>query len=279
MTSIIQNEIIGDYYDLIKNVYVFSHMYLYLNDIDRLTIEYNFIRAVLIIISILAVAICFKIVVIFIYFFLIQAITNLISFLCTLCRSKCKVPCCSNVKGAFIYFIKLFKKLYTYNFYAFDSTFVGTFLVVSYLLYLISTITFSALIIQEIESEIKSNFFYVCHFIAFQFNILMEILCVAFYNMRNMKKQFFLSMGYFFLLNLLIIITLMFQRLLVNVYGIFEKSEPRRILNIVFNLFFFIMYTTTIIKLVLYNVNSKIILTFFRGGFQSPFIREGRFLR
>ena len=107
----------------------------------------------------------------------------------------------------------------------------------------------------------------------------MEILCVAFYNMRNMKKQFFLSMGYFFLLNLLIIITLMFQRLLVNVYGIFEKSEPRRILNIVFNLFFFIMYTTTIIKLVLYNVNSKIILTFYRGGLQSPFIREGRFLR
>ena len=279
MTSIIQNEIIGDYYDLIKNVYVFSHMYLYLNDIDRLTIEYNFIRAVLIIISILAVAICFKIVVIFIYFFLIQAITNLISFLCTLCRSKCKVPCCSNVKGAFIYFIKLFKKLYTYNFYAFDSTFVGTFLVVSYLLYLISTITFSALIIQEIESEIKSNFFYVCHFIAFQFNILMEILCVSFYNQRNMKKQFFLSMGYFFLLNLLIIITLMFQRLLVNVYGIFEKSEPRRILNIVFNFFFFIMYTTTIIKLILYNVNSKIILTFSRGGFQGPFIREGRFLR
>ena len=279
MTSIIQNEIIGDYYDLIKNVYVFSHMYLYLNDIDRLTIEYNFIRAVLIIISILAVAICFKIVVIFIYFFLIQAITNLISFLCTLCRSKCKVPCCSNVKGAFIYFIKLFKKLYTYNFYAFDSTFVGTFLVVSYLLYLISTITFSALIIQEIESEIKSNFFYVCHFIAFQFNILMEILCVSFYNQRNMKKQFFLSMGYFFLLNLLIIITLMFQRLLVNVYGIFEKSEPRRILNIVFNFFFFIMYTTTIIKLILYNVNSKIILIFSRGGFQGPFIREGRFLR
>ena len=279
MTSIIQNEIIGDYYDLIKNVYVFSHMYLYLNDIDRLTIEYNFIRAVLIIISILAVAICFKIVVIFIYFFLIQAITNLISFLCTLCRSKCKVPCCSNVKGAFIYFIKLFKKLYTYNFYAFDSTFVGTFLVVSYLLYLISTITFSALIIQVIESEIKSNFFFVCYLIAFQFNILMEILCVSFYNQRNMKKQFFLSMGYFFLLNLLIIITLMFQRLLVNVYGIFEKSEPRRILNIVFNFFFFIMYTTTIIKLILYNVNSKIILTFSRGGFQGPFIREGRFLR
>ena len=279
MTSIIQNEIIGDYYDLIKNVYVFSHMYLYLIDTKRQSIEYNFIRAVLIIISILAVAICFKIVVIFIYFFLIQAITNLISFLCTLCRSKCKVPCCSNVKGAFIYFIKLFKKLYTYNFYAFDSTFVGTFLVVSYFLYLISTITFSALIIQEIESEIKSNFFYVCHFVAFQFNILMEILCVSFYNLRNMKKQFFLSMGYFFLLNLLIIITLMFQRLLVNVYGIFEKSEPRRILNIVFNFFFFIMYTTTIIKLILYNVNSKIILTFSRGGFQGPFIREGRFLR
>ena len=241
MTSIIQNEIIGDYYDLIKNVYVFSHMYLYLIDPQRQTIEYKFVLAVLIIISILAVAILFKVVVIFIYFFIIQAITNLISFLCTLCRSKCKVPCCANVKGAFIYFIKLFKKLYTYNFYAFDSRFVGTFLVISYFSYLFFTILFSGLIIHEIQKEDKTNFFYTCHFCAFQLNILMEILCVSFYNMRNMKKQFFLSMGYFFLLNLLVIITLMFQRLLVNVYGIFERDEPRRTLNIVFNLFFFIM--------------------------------------
>ena len=117
MTSIIQNEIIGDYYDLIKNVYVFSHMYLYLIDTKRQSIEYQFVQAVLIIICLLAVAILFKVVVIFIYFFLIQAITNLISFLCTLCRSKCKVPCCSNVKGAFIYFIKLFKKLYFLTIY------------------------------------------------------------------------------------------------------------------------------------------------------------------
>ena len=279
MTSIIQNEIIGDYYDLIKNVYVFSHMYLYLIDTKRQSIEYQFVQAVLIIICLLAVAILFKVVVIFIYFFLIQAITNLISFLCTLCRSKCKVPCCSNVKGAFIYLIKLFKKLYTYNFYAFDSTFVGTFLVVSYFLYLSSSITFSAMIIHEIEVEDKTNFFYICHFCAFQFNILMEVLCVSFYNMRNMKKQFCLSMGYFFLLNLLIIITLMFQRLLVNVYGVFERDEPRRVINIVFNLFFFIMYITTIIKLLLYNVNSKTLITFFRGGLQSSFIREGGFLR
>ena len=156
---------------------------------------------------------------------------------------------------------------------------MGTFLVVSYFLYLSSSITFSAMIIHEIEVEDKTNFFYICHFCAFQFNILMEVLCVSFYNMRNMKKQFCLSMGYFFLLNLLIIITLMFQRLLVNVYGVFERDEPRRVINIVFNLFFFIMYITTIIKLLLYNVNSKTLITFFRGGLQSSFIREGGFLR
>ena len=257
MSSIIHHEIIGDYYDLIKNVYVFSHMKPFLKDINRELSEYAFIYCVLVIISVLTAAVLFKIVVIFIYFFLIQAIANLVSFCCSLAKAKCKINFCVNFKAGCIYIGKLFKKLYTYNFYAFDNTFAGTVFVISYFLYLIFSIMFVFSIMNQIENEEKTNWFYICHFLTFEFNLLVEIMCVSFYNLRNMKKQFFLSLGYFILLNFLIIVTLLFQRLLINVYGVFEKDEPRRVINLIFNLLFLVMYLTTILKLVKYDVNSK----------------------
>ena len=114
---------------------------------------------------------------------------------------------------------------------------------------------------------------------AFQSSILIEAICISFYNIRNMRRQFFLGVTFFVLLNILIYLAFLFQQLFTNTYGIFEHDEPRRILNIVLNFIIMTMNIATSVKLCKYDVNSKkFILYLYRESISCTFYREKQFL-
>lgn len=247
-----------DYYEFIKNVYIFSQVKPFLKDTERQKFEYFFIITVSTIIIILIFFVLFKIFVLCLYFLFLQSLLNFTRFIRAVYKSKCNIILSRTIKNACYRYGKIFKKLYTYNFYAYDHFVLGGIQVIFYLSYLCLNLFFMFNLTSELENESKRPSYVLIHLLAFQSSILIEAICISFYNIRNMRKQFFLGISFFVLLNTIIYIAFLFQQLFTNTYGIFEHDEPRRILNILLGCIMMTMNIATSVKLCKYNVNSKI---------------------
>ena len=248
------------YYDLIKNVYVYSHMKPFLKDPERQKLEYFFIITVSVILIILILCVAFKILVLFIYFLLIQTTLNFVRFICAVSKNKCNIFFWKKVKSACNRLSKIFKKLYTYNFYAFDRYYIGGLYIACYLLYLYVNFYFMLIIRAEIEEERKSDTFILIHFLTFQVNILIELICVSFYNIRSMVKQFIVGLAFYGLFNGIVLIVFAYQQLFINIYGTYDYDEPRRFANLILNAFMLIVNINSLRKLKNYDANSKNII-------------------
>lgn len=256
--SFIEQQYLLELYDLIKNIFVYSHMKPYLRDKERQMYEYIFINAIRIIILILTLGVLFKTLIICLYFLLIQTLLNTIRFITKIPKTKCNIFICDTVKSIFLYFGKIFKKIYTYNFYEFQSILGGIFFVVIFCIYLFTNVLFMFIISDEIENEIKSKQFIIIHFLVFETNILLELICITFYNIRHINKQMRLVIGYFIFVNGSVMLMFYIKRLWINNDGFIEGDIPRRIMNLIFNVMFCLINIINFRNIAKYDVNSKL---------------------
>lgn len=245
-----------DLYDIANNLYVFTHIKPIIKDKDREALEFKFCIAITIVICLIFVFTLIKFLVILIYFFIVQSLLNFARFIVSISRTKCKMNFCLALKSGISFIFSISKKLYNYNYYSYDNVFIGLIFIVFYHGYLISTGIFAYQVSKYAQYEKELNF-KILHFVTFQFNIIIEVLCISFYNIRGLAKQFYVSFGMIIVLNVLIVLAVLFKNVLINEIGVFEKEEPKRIANLLFFFFYGILHLSTLIGLLKYDVNSK----------------------
>lgn len=244
-----------DLYDITSNLYVFTHIKPIINDRDRESLEFFFCNWITIIIAILLVFTLIKLLVILLYFFIVQSLMNLVRFIASIARTKCQLNLCFGLKNGLSFIGRICKRLYTYNYYSYDNIIIGTIFMIIYHGYIFSTGLFAYRVSKYALFE-KQIGFKVLHFVTFQFNIIIEVLCISFYTIRTLTKQFYVSVAMVLVLNVFIVLTVLFKNVLINEIGVFEKDEPRRIANIIFFFFMGILHLSTLIGLIRYDVNS-----------------------
>ena len=260
--SFAENAFVLELYELIRNVYVYTHMKPYLRDKEREKLKYMIICTVGISIIALMFIMIFKTFIICLYFLIIQTISNTIRFILQIPKTKCNIFIGATIKNICRYFGKIFKRMFTYNFYEFDNVCGGIFFVCIFAVYLFSNAFFMFYVLKEIDQENKSNTFIITHFIVFESNILLQLICITFYNIRYINKQIRIILGYFLFINSAVLLTFYGKRLWINNVGVIKGNIPRRILNLVLNLIFCLMNVTNLVNIFRYDVNSKLFIIY-----------------
>lgn len=194
-----------------------------------------------------------KMLVIFIYFFIINLTYNIFQFIIHLFKKRCMVNCSLEIKESYEFLVKIIKKFYTYNFYSFENKLFGWLIVPIYILYLLFNIEFSTGFINKIQDKnYQDRIDIIMNILAFEFNLFIEIICVTMYITRNFKKQFIIIISSFVGLNLLVIITVFIK--------FFYKLLPlcpilQIVLRILFTFYFLIFFGISIICIKRYNLN------------------------
>ena len=236
-----KDEFIYNFYDYMKSVFIYSHVRTYLIDPNRQAIEF-FFNVFLLAIAILFILISvFKIFVIIIYFFFIQALPAFITFIKLSCKSNFKTNCRSSCSNGMNYLKKVIKRIFTFNFYLFDNNFIGFIMGFSYLIFIASSFAFNILNVIEIEKNEKDKVYMFTFYFHFESLLLIQILCSAFYGCHNTKIGISCAFGIFLLLNGILFIGYFITDRLENVNGIFELNDPQAVMNIVFNLILFLL--------------------------------------
>ena len=245
------------FYDFTKSIYLFSHMKTNLVDPlvqDGETIILNILIYSTYFIYLVAFS---KIIIVIAYFLIGQAFLAFLSFIKGLYKNKCS----SNWKIWALnvwYFLKrIIKKLGTFNFYIFENRIISVFLIGTFIINLVSNTHLNAINLHQISSLEKENDFITFYFLSFEFNLYMEIILFIFYSHRNLIFGVIISLGYFLVVNLLII----FIYLLANKYeylnGVFINEDPQRILNIILFSILMILKINCLYKVIKYNPQSK----------------------
>lgn len=247
-----------NFYDYVKSIYIYSHVKTNLKDRGRQTIEQGS-NIFLVILSLSFVILTvFKIIVIIFYFIFIQAFSGFINFIISIFKTKFKINFCSNLKNAISYLSKVFKRIYTFNFYLFDNLFVGFVMIYSYFFFLISSCVFyfqNNNLIEDIEKPRYYMKSFYCHFESL---ILIQILCSSFYACRNMNIATYVSIGLFLIMNAMLIIGYYITKRIEDVNGSYEHDEPQSLMNILFNAILLFLNTISLFKCIIYNKNSKL---------------------
>lgn len=255
--SFAENAFILELYDLLKNVYVYTHMKPYLRDKEREGLKHVIILTIGVSIILLMFLMIFKTFIICLYFLIIQTLSNTVRFILQIPKTKCNIFIGESIKNICRYFGKIFKRMFTYNFYEFDSVCGGIFFVCVFFVYLVSNALFMLYVFNEIDQENKSNKFIITHFIVFESNILLQLICITFYNVRRINKQIGIVLGYFVFVNSAVLLTFYGKRIWINEVGVIEGHIPRRIINLVLNVVFCLMNVTNLVNIIRYDVNSK----------------------
>ena len=257
--SEMNDSFIYNFYDYVKSIYIYSHVKTNLKDAQRQGIEQT-TNVILIIISLIFVIISlFKIFVIIFYFIFIQAFSALIKFIITIVRFKCNVNFCSSFKNAFFYLMKVFKRIYTFNFYLFDTFLVGLIMIFSYFFFLISSCFFyfeNYRLIETIEKPKHYMIIFYCHF---ESVILIQILFTSFYSCRDMVLSTTISIGLFLSINGILFLGFFITNVIEEAEGSFEFAEPQSFMNVVFNTIFLLMNLNSLINIMVYKKNGKFI--------------------
>lgn len=246
-----------DLYDFTKSVYIFSHMKT--NLVDDLVqifekIALKFLNGATIFIGFI---VFLKIIIIVAYFTLGQASLAIFRFIKTLFITKCNIYVKSSCKSVIYFLVRIFKKIFTFNFYIFQNKIITTFMICIFIINILSISRFSQENLDQIINEEKDDNFINFYFLSFEFNLLIEVICYMFYSVRNIGFGFVLSICYFIVLNLIIYFSFLISERYEYLNGAFLLGEPQKILNIIIFLILMILKIDCLIKIVKYNKESK----------------------
>ncbi len=240
-------------YDLIKNVYVYSHMDYYLINKEKQKWECIFITLLGFFLILINLVVLFKILIIVIYFFIFKIIINFSNFIITLIKTKLKINWKSYFINMLLFVKNIFYKLYFYNFYKYDNMLLSIIFLIFYLIFIFSNLIFFKYEIKEIGNKEKSQLFIISHFMSFESYLIIEITCCILYSMRNLVYQFILIVLFNLFINLIIII-----KYYIYIISLYEPLEELNIIyNIIFCFIFMLLYLTTIINIKNQNKKSK----------------------
>lgn len=248
-----------NFYDYVKSIYIYSHIKTNLIDKDRQVIEIvtNILLGIITLGFI--IAFCFKILVIIFYFIFVQAFSAFIKFIISIFRTRFQLNFCSSFFNALYYLGKVFKRIYTFNFYLFHNITIGTIMIFSYLFFLISSCTFyfqNITLIEEIEKPQLYMLSFYCHF---ESVILIQILFTSFYSCRDMVLSATISIGLFLSINGILFLGFFITNIIEEAEGSFEFAEPQSFMNVVFNTIFLLMNLNSLINIMVYKKNGKFI--------------------
>ena len=250
---------IYNFYDYVKSIYIYSHVKTNLIDKDRQDIE-KWTNILLLIITIgFIIAFCFKIVVIIFYFIFVQAFSAFIKFIISIFRTKFQLNFCSSFLNAVYYLGKVFKRIYTFNFYLFHNIAIGTIMIFSYFFFLFSSCAFYFQNINLIEDVEKPKIYMLSFYCHFESVILIQILFTSFYSCRDMILSTIISAGLFLCINGILFLGYFITNAIEEVDGSFEFAEPQSFMNVVFNTIFLLMNLNSFINIIIYKKNSKFI--------------------
>ena len=250
-------DLLFNYYEFIKSIYVYSHLKTNLVDKYKQTTEMVALYILIIITSLIFFFAMFKIIIIIIYFFCIQANTAFFRFIRLVYVTKMQINFKASFKNAISYLSKICKRLYTFNFYIYQKIFIGIINMLSFITFLISTFWFEILNLKYISKENKPDSYLWLFYLNYEFTLLTEFLCTTFYSCRNMVMSTLIALGYFILMNFILIIGYNIKELNEDMHGAFEYEEPQKIMNIVFNIILLMLNFINLVKIIRFNKNGK----------------------
>ena len=244
-------------YDFTKSIYIFSHMKTLLVDKEVQNLEQTLLKIIKGFELAIYAIVLIKIIIIFGYFIFFQALIAFGNFIQLSYRTKCDI----SIKKFFIYFLlffkRIFKKIYTFNFYIFQNKVISFFLILFFIINIILNYHFIDQNIDQIEYIEKNDSFINLYFSSFEFYLLMELICYMFYSVRNIVHSILFAFGYFITLNIIIIFTYLYVQKYELLYGAFMLNEPQRILNIIIFSILMILKIYCLYKIIFFNKESK----------------------
>lgn len=255
--SEINEGVFYDFYDFTKSVYIFSHMKTNLVDTTVQKGE----KAALIILNIMTGFFLFivsiKIIIVFGYFIFFQALVAFFKFIKLIFKSRGDINWKISFKKFFHFFGRIFKKIYTFNFYIFHSRLICLFLIPFFLISTVFNFSFNYENIQQITLAEKDDWFFFLYIAIFELNLLMEVICYIFYTIKNIFYGFLLALGFFMTLNIIIIFSYLYTNRYEYLFGAFVLDEPERVLNIIIFSILMIIKINCIYKIAKLNKESK----------------------
>lgn len=248
---------IYDLYDFQKSVYIFSHMKTNLVDSKVQVGEHAALYTQLVISSIIFFFILIKILIIVGYFICSQALTAFIRFVGNVFKTKFKINCRSSFMNSLMFFGRVCKKIYTFNFYIFYTKYISTFMILSFCFCIAAIYGFNIVNITYIEQPEKEDDFLWYFCFSFEFLLLIELICSTFYGHRNMNVSSLLAFGYFIVINVIIIIGFFYAQREEYLNGAYLLEEPQRILNIIVFFILFVLKANCLYKIIKFNKRSK----------------------
>lgn len=266
-------------YSIIGELYIYCHLKNYGSYTPEMVeVDETIAKTLMIILIIIFSFTLIKVAFISIYFICITVLGNIGRFFGRIFKNRFKIDIFTEIKFACFYLGKILKKLYTYNFYAFENKLLGISLVTLYLIFLSFNIMFTAefIVITEEDVHHKPNYVKVLQILAFELSIFMELLCCTFYITRQIKNQFVLVFSFFLGLNLVVISAVVFKMNLQNQ----DDENPRRIANLIFLAMFTILFIISAQKVSRYDLNCNALFKkyYFSRGLEVHSSREDQLL-
>lgn len=234
--------------------FTIDEMYVY---IHRKNIsESNLINQIfLLLIFTIFIMILTKLSIIFICFILKWTFCDLPLITYKIWSNKCS-NLCKEIFNNIIYLKKVCKKIFTYNFYSFDSSIYGNIIIfvipVIYILFIIMNFIYAI----DIRNFKKSCFYtQFIHISVFYLHLLVELYSVSFYAIKDLILHLKFTFFIFTIANLNILWLFL---LLSNInYNETICFFAQRIARLILCFFFIGMYYFSIKRIINYKINSK----------------------
>lgn len=244
-------------YDFTKSIYIFSHMKTLLVDRNVQKLEVIFLNIIKYFALSIYFIVLFKIIIIFGYFLLFQALVAFGNFIKLSYKSKCDISFKKFLIYFLLFFERIFKKIYNFNFYILQNKAISCFLILFFLVNIILNYYFIHQNIEQIDEIEKDDAIINLYFSSFEFYLLMELVCYMFYSIRNIVHGMLLAFGYFIALNIIIIFSYLYVQKYELLHGAFMLNEPQRILNIIIFSILMILKIYCLYRIIYFNKESK----------------------
>jgi hypothetical protein len=243
-----------------KFEYTIEELYVYIHRRDlnsKSDDELQQNKILLVIISILLLFLLAKLILIFFFFILKWVICDIPKITLKLCKYKC-FNICKECWNTLQYLKKVIKKIYTYNFYSYDTDTYGkirAFIIpFSYIIFIISNFIY---LNGKNNTDINKNSYFhsVMHLVVFYLHLFIEIYCASFYIIKDLLKHFKFTIISFFAFNF----HLLCLYLILDNFGNanFQCSFFVRIARLFLLIFFMSLYSLSLRNVYSYNMNSK----------------------